>query len=111
LGEALEHPPDLSDFTCQLATSLAALHDTDFAPADVGFLADVSDDVARRVGTSPAQADEFLHETAVRAGLKKSWPPRRVNPRVILHGDFWPGNVLWRNGKLAGVIDWEDALV
>ena len=28
---------------------------------------------------------------------------------VLLHGDFWPGNVLWRDGRLAAVIDWEDA--
>ena len=110
-GERLDDPPDLSDFAGQLAAFLAGLHDTDFAPADVGFLADVSDDVARRLGTRPSPADEFLHETAVRAALTKSWPPRPVNPRVILHGDYWPGNVLWRNGNLAGVIDWEDALL
>jgi aminoglycoside phosphotransferase (APT) family kinase protein len=27
----------------------------------------------------------------------------------LLHGDFWPGNVLWRAGELAAVLDWEDA--
>ncbi len=27
----------------------------------------------------------------------------------VLHGDFWPGNVLWEKGVLSGVIDWEDA--
>jgi aminoglycoside phosphotransferase (APT) family kinase protein len=33
-----------------------------------------------------------------------------VNRPVILHGDYWPGNVLWRDGELVGVVDWEDAL-
>lgn len=28
---------------------------------------------------------------------------------MLLHGDFWPGNTLWRDGGLAAVIDWEDA--
>ena len=28
---------------------------------------------------------------------------------VLVHGDYWPGNVLWREGRLAAVIDWEDA--
>ena len=28
---------------------------------------------------------------------------------VVLHGDCWPGNLLWRDGRLAGVIDWEEA--
>ena len=28
---------------------------------------------------------------------------------MLLHGDYWPGNVLWKDGALAAVIDWEDA--
>ena len=28
---------------------------------------------------------------------------------MLLHGDFWPGNILWRYGQLVAVIDWEDA--
>lgn len=27
----------------------------------------------------------------------------------LLHGDFWMGNLLWRDGGLAGLLDWEDA--
>jgi aminoglycoside phosphotransferase (APT) family kinase protein len=27
----------------------------------------------------------------------------------LLHGDFWPGNLLWSNGTLSVVLDWEDA--
>ena len=27
----------------------------------------------------------------------------------LLHGDFWPGNVLWKDGQLVAVLDWEDA--
>ena len=29
----------------------------------------------------------------------------------LLHGDFWPENLLWKNGELAAVLDWEDAAV
>ncbi len=28
---------------------------------------------------------------------------------VLLHGDFWPKNIVWRGGAIAAVIDWEDA--
>src|SRR5207245_5037921 len=28
---------------------------------------------------------------------------------VLLHGDFWPGNIIWRDGRIAAVIDWEEA--
>jgi aminoglycoside phosphotransferase (APT) family kinase protein len=30
---------------------------------------------------------------------------------VLLHGDFWPGNVLWEDGRLVAVLDWEDAAI
>ena len=31
--------------------------------------------------------------------------------RAVLHGDFWPGNIIWRDGRIAAVIDWEDAAI
>jgi aminoglycoside phosphotransferase (APT) family kinase protein len=29
----------------------------------------------------------------------------------LLHGDFWPGNILWKDDRLVAVIDWEDAAI
>lgn len=31
--------------------------------------------------------------------------------RVIVHGDYWPGNTLWRRGRLLSVIDWDGAAI
>ena len=39
------------------------------------------------------------------------WPPGAPGTRRLLHGDFWTGNVLWSDGGLAAVIDWEDAMI
>ena len=41
--------------------------------------------------------------------MAAAWPPPRRNPPALLHGDVWPGNLLWRGGRLQAVIDWEDA--
>jgi aminoglycoside phosphotransferase (APT) family kinase protein len=30
-------------------------------------------------------------------------------PAVLLHRDFHPGNVLWRRGRVSGVVDWQAA--
>lgn len=30
-------------------------------------------------------------------------------PDVVLHGDFWPANLLWKHGRIAAILDWEDA--
>ena len=35
--------------------------------------------------------------------------PAPVQPQVLVHGDFHPGNVLWRRGKVSGVVDWQAA--
>lgn len=34
-----------------------------------------------------------------------------VHDKCLLHGDFWPANLLWREGELVAIIDWEDAAV
>ncbi len=39
------------------------------------------------------------------------WPPAAAGVGRLLHGDFWTGNVLWKDGGLAAVIDWEDAMI
>jgi aminoglycoside phosphotransferase (APT) family kinase protein len=36
---------------------------------------------------------------------------RFCGPARLLHGDYWPGNLLWRNALLVAVLDWEDAAV
>ena len=46
---------------------------------------------------------------AVAAWLASDDTDRRLNEPALLHGDYWPGNVLWQDGRLRAVIDWEDA--
>lgn len=31
--------------------------------------------------------------------------------RVFLHGDFWPGNILWAKDQIVAVIDWDYAAI
>jgi aminoglycoside phosphotransferase (APT) family kinase protein len=45
----------------------------------------------------------------MRDALEAIWPPSQMNDTVLLHGDFWPGNLLWKDGELAAIVDWEDA--
>ncbi len=30
---------------------------------------------------------------------------------ALLHGDYWPANIVWKEGEIAAVIDWEDAAI
>lgn len=99
-----------TEFTGLLAQALADLHGTGLRAADVPFLADAGTVVSRRLAAAPEWSDDALSEPDVRAALTAHWPPPQLNRPVILHGDYWPGNVLWRDERLAGIIDWEDAM-
>lgn len=56
---------------------------------------------------------DYLPETpawdALRATLASFGDSAYAGPPVLLHGDFWPGNLLWQRGRLTAVLDWEDA--
>jgi aminoglycoside phosphotransferase (APT) family kinase protein len=42
---------------------------------------------------------------AVEAGLLRSLPPDE--PIGLVHGDYQPGNLLYQDGEVVGIIDWE----
>jgi aminoglycoside phosphotransferase (APT) family kinase protein len=108
-GEPVTGPSQPASFTAQLAAALADLHNAAVARTEVPFLPDIQEVAGRRLATWPSAPDEALSEAAIRAGLAECWPPSLLNDSRLLHGDYWPGNTLWRNGHLAAVIDWEDA--
>ena len=46
---------------------------------------------------------------AIRQALRDGSMQQGQDQSVLLHGDYWPGNILWKDGRIAAVIDWEDA--
>jgi aminoglycoside phosphotransferase (APT) family kinase protein len=112
-GEVCSEPSQLTvpvtDFARELAAFLARLHGAAVTRAAELHLADKGTVATQQLETRNARLDAALSEAAVRAALVSIWPPPQLNRPVLLHGDFWPGNVLWRDGAITGVIDWEDA--
>jgi len=94
----------------EMAQELARIHQVP-ASGELGSLESRRQRAERDVLEVPTQLDAALNEAAVRARLRELWPWRQPNPEVLLHGDYWPGNLVWREGRLVAVIDWEDAAV
>ena len=102
-------PSNLPDLLLQLATQLSRIHAVDCSRLDVSFLPRQEQSYAEKLRERPAQVDESLDEGRIRDVLEEVWPIPQRNKTVLLHGDFWPGNILWKDGQLVAVIDWEDA--
>ena len=87
-------------------------------------LAAVLPDIHGTTVTEPGVGEYFNYEPNSYAppewaGEPKVWGravdifngPIREECRSFIHRDFHPGNVLWRGGRVSGVVDWQSACV
>lgn len=93
----------------QMATLLAQIHTIPAGDAAVAPLPAMSETVSGRLAARPASGEFAAGELLLRSTLEAAWPPVSRNAPVLLHGDFWPGNLLWEDERLTAVVDWEDA--
>ncbi len=105
-GEVVTNPSVIPGYLRQLAATLARIHGARDATA-LAALPRLGWDPGER----PTALDASLGEGRIRAALERAGRPPRHNEESLLHGDYWPGNVLWRDERIAAVIDWEDAAV
>lgn len=108
-GEPEFNPPNVADFVLQSVAHLHSIHMVDGTCSDLFFLPKKTDVYAEMLAKRPACVDESIGEGRIRERLEMVWPLPQRNKTVLLHGDFWPGNLLWKDGQLVAVIDWEDA--
>jgi aminoglycoside phosphotransferase (APT) family kinase protein len=102
-------PRDVTDYIERIARLLVHLHRLPVSGLE--FLPDQRDVVGRTLAEGPPTADDPLqHE--VWDAVVPLWPrvrdSRREWPRALVHGDYWPGNTLWRRGRIVGLVDWEE---
>ena len=102
-------PSDLDYHLRRLAETLAAIHRVDTQVDGLGFLPSQADSMAAVVREASPDADDTLFLRRISDALRAASPFPGRNPPTLLHGDYWPGNVLWKDGELAAIIDWEDA--
>jgi aminoglycoside phosphotransferase (APT) family kinase protein len=96
-------PTDIDSRVGALAQALAELHETPLNGAEGAVT------LPPRFESWRAPAGEHDPLTAAAFRAVTAGPPTRTSERVLTHGDFHPGNVLWKGGRISGVVDWSEA--
>jgi aminoglycoside phosphotransferase (APT) family kinase protein len=102
-GRDLLAPPDLDPFLDRMVDTLRAIHEVPVPPGTLNYFRPWSLDTV----TAPPSWSR-RPEVWERA-IEIAHQPVPAHERVLVHRDFWPGNVLWQRGKLTGVVDWTHA--
>ena len=99
------HPVELEPYLRRLAAALPALHAV-ATPLD----ARIPDYDPYELSLSGPPRSSRRPEVWWRAIEALRRPPRSAERRLI-HRDYHPGNVLWSEGELVGVVDWVHASI
>ncbi len=94
-------PRDLEAGLVAMARFLVALHALDVASLELPDSFPVREDPI-------AELPQYLPDALTAVGRALSERTLAPVPIALLHGDFWPGNVLWQGNQIAAVLDWED---
>ncbi len=92
----------------QMAAHLVRIHRTSLGDQPESLPAYVPRFVHQRDRVYP---DPSLRPADIRDALRRAWPSRSTHAVGLLHGDYWPGNLLWNGSDLVGVVDWEEACI
>jgi len=110
-GEPVLQPQHSLDWADQMATALAQIHAISLTPAEQAKLWDLHDSLFLEIRESGI-TDRFLAHVLGQElwNLRKLALDRvELGQSTFLHRDYHPGQVLWRDGRLVGVVDWQDA--
>lgn len=94
-GQADITPADPENWAAQLGHALAAVH---AAPSNkLAALPSVFDHSG---GSQAALAGPLA------TGVRACWRRITTADEALAHSDFWSGNVVWRDGRVTGIVDW-----
>jgi aminoglycoside phosphotransferase (APT) family kinase protein len=91
-------PTDPREWARELGRALAAVH-----TVSTERLAELPSVFDRSGGSRETLGGPLAAE------VRSRWPEVVTSPEVLTHGDYWSGNVVWRDERLTGIVDWSGA--
>jgi len=110
LEDPVDHPQGPLAWAREMATVLAQIHTIPGAQArDVLFEANAEATWFVRDGIVPDYMQAHPDGMRVWRAVSDSCPRLEPVPPALVHIDYWRGNVLWEQGRISAVVDWEEA--
>jgi aminoglycoside phosphotransferase (APT) family kinase protein len=105
-----DHPGGPFSWAREMASMLARIHAIPGAQArDLLFDANSEATWFLRDGTVPGYMQAHPDGTRVWQAVHDLLPALDPVPPALVHIDYWRGNVLWEQGRISAVVDWEEA--
>ena len=102
---------DPMDWARKLATTLAKIHSIPCREEEQSFLLQGNAEATwfLNSGQPPVYMQAYRGGSEVWQILHDLFPKIQGVAPVLLHIDYWSGNILWEGNEISAVIDWEEA--
>ncbi len=112
-GRPVVAPRDAPAWPAGLANALAKLHTITPGHFDLAFLPTHDIGAIRERAGRPLTGSLITDPLAqaVSAALTRRISAIASPHLCLVHRDFWPGNTVWRRGRLSAIIDWSTATI
>jgi aminoglycoside phosphotransferase (APT) family kinase protein len=113
-GRTVLDPADFDVWVAELARSIAGLHAVSVQSDTFNFLPGPGESLSQMLRTGDWLSERTrAHPEAARiVALLRRWQSRSgEGTPVLVHGDFWPGNTIWENERIAAIVDWDSAAI
>lgn len=107
----LDAPAEPLPWARSLAELLAKIHAIQLDEAARSFLLDANAEATwfLQGKSAPEFMQKFLGGRRLWQALHERYGSLRPVLPALVHIDYWVGNLLWQDGKISAVLDWEEA--
>jgi aminoglycoside phosphotransferase (APT) family kinase protein len=111
VGEQITKPSDAASWARSLARMLARIHSIPCDSTAKSILLDANAEALWfvRSGLIPDYMVAHPDGAAVWQAVYDLLPDFHPLRATLVHLDYWPGNILWHQGRITAVVDWEEA--
>ena len=110
-GQQLIQPTDEASWVKELGQTLAKIHTIPLTDNELRFLLDGNNEVVWFLRNEKSKESMCEHPDG-----RSTWqavhdllPTIQPVPPALMHIDYWLGNILWQEGRITAVLDWEEA--